>query len=52
MKFRLAFGDEHGNWSHEEVITGEYQHVFAWIQGYLKAGRYNLQSIAVVEADE
>ncbi len=48
MKFRLNFVDENGSPFHE-IISGEYQYVFAWLQGYLKGGEYALTSIRVVE---
>ncbi len=48
-KFEMKFADEYGNWSHDETVTGEYQYVFAWLQGYLKAGTYSLVSIEVLE---
>lgn len=52
MKFRLGFNGQDGSWSHDEMITGEYQHVFAWLQGYLKASNYALREIEVMGADE
>ena len=52
MKFRLGFNGQDGTWSHDEIISGEYQHVFAWLQGYLKASNYSLRDIEVLEADE
>lgn len=51
--FRLAFNGEDGSWSHDEIIIADqYQHVFAWLQGYLKASNYALRKIEVMEADE
>lgn len=51
MKFRLGFM-HNGAWSHDEIVSGEYKHVFAWLQGYLKASNYSLSEIEVLEADE
>ena len=52
MKFRLGFMHNDGTWSHDEMISGEYQHVFAWLQGYLKASNYSLREIEIVEGGE
>lgn len=48
MKFRLTFVDETGM-LFDEIISGEYQNVFAWLQGYLKASDYSLSDIEVLE---
>tara|TARA_R100000231_G_scaffold34814_3_gene30769 strand:+ start:312 stop:476 length:165 start_codon:yes stop_codon:yes gene_type:complete len=51
-KFEMKFADENGNWSHDEIVTGEIKYVFAWVQGYLKAGNYTLQSVKMLEVIE
>lgn len=51
MKFRLGFTGQDGTWSHDEIISGEYRHVFAWLQGYLTASNYSLCSITL-EGDD
>ena len=51
-KFEMKFADENGRWSHDEIVTGEYQYVFAWLQGYLKAGTYSLLEVTVLEVVE
>ena len=53
MKFEMVFriaGTVDG--VHTEIVSGEYQYGFAWVQGYLKASNHVLQSIKVLEADE
>lgn len=53
MKFEMVFripGTVDG--VHTEIVSGEYQYVFAWLQGYLKASNYLLQTIKVLEVLE
>ena len=56
IEFKLTFADENGHLHHEQVLQGEKQFIFAWLQGYLSGSKYMLMTIEgmdiVKELDE
>jgi len=52
IEFKLTFADENGHLHHEQVLQGESENCFAWLQGYLSASNYMLMKIEGMEVNE
>ena len=49
IEFKLTFADENGHLHHEQVLHGESEKCFAWLQGYLSGSNYMLMKIEGME---